>query len=65
VQELLQQRRAYTMAVPTNDSAMRVRLRRLGEPITLVGEREMEHRDRLHALMVHLEAEGKADLLRA
>jgi U4/U6 small nuclear ribonucleoprotein PRP4 len=63
VQELLQRRRAYAMAVPTNESAVRTRLRRLGEPITLFGEREMERRDRLRALMVHLEAEGKVDLL--
>jgi U4/U6 small nuclear ribonucleoprotein PRP4 len=63
VQELLQRRRAYAMAVPTNDSAVRARLRRLGEPITLFGEREMERRDRLRALMVRLEAEGKVDLL--
>ncbi|RLN18827.1 hypothetical protein C2845_PM02G25960 [Panicum miliaceum] len=66
VQELLQRRRAYAMAVPTNDSAVRARLRRLGEPITLFGEREMERRDRLRALMVRLEANGQVDrLLRA
>ena len=66
VQELLQRRRAYAMAVPTNDSAVRARLRRLGEPITLFGEKEMERRDRLRALMVRLEADGQFDrLLRA
>jgi U4/U6 small nuclear ribonucleoprotein PRP4 len=66
VQELLQRRRAYAMAVPTNDSAVRARLRRLGEPITLFGEREMERRDRLRTLMVRLEADGQVDrLLRA
>uniref|UniRef100_A0ACD5WZC0 Uncharacterized protein n=1 Tax=Avena sativa TaxID=4498 RepID=A0ACD5WZC0_AVESA len=66
VQELLQRRRAYAMAVPTNDSAVRARLRRLGEPVTLFGEREMERRDRLRALMVRLEADGQVDrLLRA
>ncbi|KAG8044363.1 hypothetical protein GUJ93_ZPchr0995g22922 [Zizania palustris] len=54
------------MAVPTNDSAVRARLRRLGEPVTFFGEREMERRDRLRALMVGLEAEGQFDrLLRA
>jgi U4/U6 small nuclear ribonucleoprotein PRP4 len=36
---------------------------RLGEPIKLFDEREMERRDHLRALMVHLEAEGKVDLL--
>lgn len=66
VQELLLKRRAFAMAVPTNDSAVRARLRRLGEPITLFGEREMERRDRLRNLMVKLEAEGHLDrLLRA
>ncbi|KAE8800327.1 U4/U6 small nuclear ribonucleoprotein PRP4-like protein [Hordeum vulgare] len=66
VQELLQRRRAYAMAVPTNDSAVRTRLRRLSEPITLFGEREMERRDRLRALMVRLEADAQFDrLLRA
>jgi U4/U6 small nuclear ribonucleoprotein PRP4 len=66
VQELLQRRRAFAMAVPTNDSAVRARLRRLGEPVTLFGEREMERRDRLRALMVRLEADGHLDrLLRA
>ncbi|KAJ0978012.1 hypothetical protein J5N97_013486 [Dioscorea zingiberensis] len=66
VQELLMKRRAYAMAVPTNDSAVRARLRRLGEPVTLFGEREMERRDRLRSIMVRLEAEGQLDrLLRA
>jgi hypothetical protein len=63
VQELLQRRRAYAMVVPTNDSAVRARLCRLGEPITLFGEHEMERCDPLCELMVHLEAEGKDDLL--
>ncbi|XP_072982697.1 U4/U6 small nuclear ribonucleoprotein PRP4-like protein [Typha latifolia] len=63
VQELLMKRRAYAMAVPTNDSAVRARLRRLGEPVTLFGEREMERRDRLRSLMVHLDAEGQLDRL--
>jgi U4/U6 small nuclear ribonucleoprotein PRP4 len=63
VQELLQRRHAYAMAMPTNDSAVRARLHRLGEPITLFGESEMERRDRLCELMVRLEAEGKVDLL--
>nr|XP_010921905.1 LOW QUALITY PROTEIN: U4/U6 small nuclear ribonucleoprotein PRP4-like protein [Elaeis guineensis] len=63
VQELLMKRRAYAMAVPTNDSAVRARLRRLGEPITLFGEREMERRDRLRSIMVRLDAEGQLERL--
>jgi U4/U6 small nuclear ribonucleoprotein PRP4 len=63
VQELLQRHRAYAMVVPTNDSAVHVRLHRLGKPIMLFSEHEMECRDRLCALMVHLEVEGRVDLL--
>ncbi|XP_078168883.1 WD-40 repeat family protein / small nuclear ribonucleoprotein Prp4p-like protein [Carex rostrata] len=63
IQDLLLKRRAFAMAVPTNDSAVRSRLRRLGEPITLFGEREMERRDRLRSIMVRLESDGKLDVL--
>ncbi|KAG9443429.1 hypothetical protein H6P81_014769 [Aristolochia fimbriata] len=63
VQELLLKRRAYALAVPTNDAAVRTRLRRLGEPMTLFGEREMERRDRLRTIMVRLDAEGQLDKL--
>ncbi|KAJ4751346.1 hypothetical protein LUZ62_085751 [Rhynchospora pubera] len=63
VQELLLKRRAFAIAVPTNDSAVRSRLRRLSEPITLFGEREMERRDRLRSIMLRLEADGKLDIL--
>lgn len=63
LQELLLKRRSYAMAVPTNDSAVRSRLRRLGEPVTLFGEREMERRDRLRSLMLRLDSEGQLDRL--
>ncbi|CAA0837432.1 U4/U6 small nuclear ribonucleoprotein PRP4-like protein [Striga hermonthica] len=63
VQELLMKRRAAALAVPTNDNAVRARLRRLGEPITLFGEREMERRDRLRSLMARLDAEGQLEKL--
>lgn len=63
VQELLMKRRAAALAVPTNDNAVRARLRRLGEPITLFGEREMERRDRLRALMAKLDNEGQLEKL--
>ncbi|KAF9618227.1 hypothetical protein IFM89_000862 [Coptis chinensis] len=63
VQELLMKRRAHALAVPTNDSAVRARLRRLGEPITLFGEKEMERRDRLRMIMVKLDNEGQLDRL--
>lgn len=63
IQDLLMKRRAAALAVPTNDMAVRARLRRLGEPITLFGEREMERRDRLRMLMAKLDAEGQLDKL--
>lgn len=62
-QELLMKRRASALAVPTNDLAVRTRLRRLGEPITLFGEREMERRDRLRMIMAKLDADGQLDKL--
>lgn len=63
MQELLMKRRASALAVPTNDMAVRTRLRRLGEPITLFGEREMERRDRLRMIMAKLDAEGQLEKL--
>lgn len=63
MQELMMKRRAAALAVPTNDMAVRARLRRLGEPITLFGEREMERRDRLRMLMAKLDSEGQLEKL--
>ncbi|KAF7148244.1 hypothetical protein RHSIM_Rhsim03G0032000 [Rhododendron simsii] len=63
MQELLIKRRAAALAVPTNDMAVRARLRRLSEPITLFGEREMERRDRLRMLLAKLDAEGQLERL--
>ncbi|EPS62529.1 hypothetical protein M569_12261, partial [Genlisea aurea] len=63
VQELMIKRRAAALAVPTNDNAVRARLRRLGEPVTLFGEREMERRDRLRMHMAKLDSEGQLDKL--
>lgn len=63
MQELMMKRRAAALAVPTNDLAVRARLRRLGEPITLFGEREMERRDRLRMIMAKLDAEGQLEKL--
>lgn len=63
MRELMMKRRAAALAVPTNDMAVRARLRRLGEPITLFGEREMERRDRLRMLMAKLDSEGQLEKL--
>ncbi|KAG5567000.1 hypothetical protein RHGRI_002532 [Rhododendron griersonianum] len=63
MQELLIKRRAAALAVPTNDMAVRACLRRVGEPITLLGEKEMERRDRLRMLLAKLDAEGQLERL--
>lgn len=63
MQDLMMKRRAVALAVPTNDMAVRARLRHLGEPITLFGEREMERRDRLRMIMAKLDAEGQLEKL--
>ncbi|KAI3838829.1 hypothetical protein MKX03_002605 [Papaver bracteatum] len=62
IQNHLLKRSAYALAVPTNDFAVRARLQRLGEPVTLFGEREMERRDRLRMIMENLNTE---ELLKA
>ena len=43
---------ASNIAVPTEDSRVRLRLRELGEPITLFGEGQYERRERLRELLV-------------
>ncbi|GKG19023.1 U4/U6 small nuclear ribonucleoprotein PRP4-like protein, partial [Tanacetum coccineum] len=50
-------------AVPTNDKAVRSRLGRLGEPVTLFGEREMDRRDRLRMIMASLDSQGQLETL--
>ncbi|CAI7647370.1 unnamed protein product [Penicillium manginii] len=47
-------RRAAAMAVPTDDTRVRKRLRELGEPITLFGEGPGDRRDRLRELLTDL-----------
>lgn len=52
-------RRARSLAVPTDDKAVRAALRARDQPVTLFGEREMERRERLRALLASLdEADG-------
>lgn len=62
-QDFLMKRRAMALAVPTNDKAVRQRLRLLGEPVTFFGEREMERRDRLRTLMAELDSKGQLEKL--
>ncbi|PLN82846.1 putative pre-mRNA splicing factor [Aspergillus taichungensis] len=55
-------RRAAAMAVPTDDSRVRARLRELEEPITLFGEGPADRRDRLRELLTDLaERQDAAD----
>lgn len=48
--ELDAKKSARRIAVPTKDLDVRARLREIGEPITLFGERPEDRRDRLRAL---------------
>ncbi|KAK4988477.1 hypothetical protein LTR66_007304, partial [Elasticomyces elasticus] len=55
-------RKVAAIAVPTDDGRVRTRLRELGEPITIFGERPEDRRDRLrHLLYAAEEAENGAD----
>ncbi|KAJ7658122.1 U4/U6 snRNP-specific spliceosomal protein [Mycena rosella] len=45
--ELERKKKARTTAVPTDDNRVKARLREIGEPITLFGERAADRRDRL------------------
>lgn len=51
------------MVVPTDDREVRVWLRRQGEPVTLFGERAMERRERLRALVATLSEDARAELM--
>ncbi|KAK5072527.1 hypothetical protein LTR64_004998 [Lithohypha guttulata] len=53
-------RRAAQLAVPTDDAKVRIRLRELGEPITLFGEGPADRRNRLRELMLVDEEEHGA-----
>ena len=53
-------RRAAAIAVPTDDGRVRMRLREIGEPITLFGEGPGDRRDRLRELLTQ-RAEQEAD----
>jgi len=49
--ELERKKRARAVAVPTDDNKVKKRLRELGEPITLFGERAADRRGRLIQLL--------------
>jgi len=51
LEQLEQTKRARSIAVPTNDNAVKMKLRALGEPIILFGEQPPERRERLRELL--------------
>ncbi|KAJ5157598.1 uncharacterized protein N7482_008698 [Penicillium canariense] len=56
-------RRAAAMVVPTDDNRVRLRLRELGEPITLFGEGPVDRRDRLRELLTdRADRQGEGDI---
>ncbi|KAG6854037.1 hypothetical protein C0991_011242 [Blastosporella zonata] len=54
--ELERKKKARSMAVPTDDSRVKARLREIGEPITLFGERAADRRDRLIYVLSQINA---------
>ncbi|KDQ61738.1 hypothetical protein JAAARDRAFT_172133 [Jaapia argillacea MUCL 33604] len=54
--ELERKKKARSMAVPTDDNRVKARLRELGEPITLFGERAADRRDRLIYVLSQIQA---------
>lgn len=53
------ERRARAIAVPTSVEQVVLRLRQLGEPVTLFGERPADRRERLRELLARLELEAE------
>jgi len=61
--QFARKRFAATIAVPTDDKRVRIRLRELGEPITLFGEGPPERRDRLREILTQQAEEDGEDVL--
>eukprot|EP00242_Pyramimonas_sp_CCMP2087_P002515 CAMPEP_0198232380 /NCGR_PEP_ID=MMETSP1445-20131203/115701_1 /TAXON_ID=36898 /ORGANISM="Pyramimonas sp., Strain CCMP2087" /LENGTH=521 /DNA_ID=CAMNT_0043913051 /DNA_START=292 /DNA_END=1857 /DNA_ORIENTATION=- len=55
-------RKARALSIPTDDGAVRKKLRELGEPMTLFGEKQMERRDRLRMLLAKMDADDGGEL---
>ncbi|KAL4813324.1 WD40-repeat-containing domain protein, partial [Aspergillus spinulosporus] len=60
ISQFERKRRAAAIAVPTDDSRVRARLRELGEPITLFGEGPADRRDRLRELLTDIAEKQEA-----
>lgn len=58
VEEHELQRKMKHVAAPVHDPTVRMYLRRLDEPITLFGEKEMERRDRLRRCIAQRQRDG-------
>ncbi|KZT71965.1 WD40 repeat-like protein [Daedalea quercina L-15889] len=54
--ELERKKKARNLAVPTDDNKVKARLREIGEPITLFGERAADRRDRLIYVLSQINA---------
>ncbi|KAF7308772.1 WD-REPEATS-REGION domain-containing protein [Mycena kentingensis (nom. inval.)] len=52
--ELERKKKARVIAVPTDDNRVKARLREVGEPITLFGERAAERRERLRYVLTQI-----------
>lgn len=57
--QLDQRKLARSLAIPTSDPKVRLRLRELGEPITCFGEREMDRRERLRQILAKRLQQGQ------
>lgn len=60
VAEFERRKRARGIPLPTDETEVKLALRRLGEPITLFGEDKPERRERLRDCMSKLEPEKLA-----
>lgn len=54
--ELERKKKMRAIAVPTDDTRVKARLREIGEPITLFGERAADRRDRLIYVLSQIQA---------
>ncbi|KAI0372700.1 U4/U6 snRNP-specific spliceosomal protein [Pilatotrama ljubarskyi] len=61
--ELERKKKARNLAVPTDDNKVKARLREIGEPITLFGERPPDRRDRLIYVLSQINAARGEDAM--
>lgn len=61
--ELERKKKARALAVPTDDTKVKARLREIGEPVTLFGERAADRRDRLIYVLSQINAARGEDAM--